>query len=80
MERLSRGRRRGGFAALVFAGLGIYHFCKYRVRFDDLAMSRLSGLGPRFEIAADTLHPQLRELLRFVGVAGNRRYNGHPHD
>ena len=69
-----------GWAALVFAGFGIYRFCKYRVGFDDLAMSRLSSLGPRFEVAADTLHPQWRELLRFVGVAANRRYNGHLHD
>ena len=43
-------------------------------------MSKLSNLGPRFELAADTLHPQWRELLQFVELATERRYKGHPHD
>jgi ATP-dependent RNA helicase DDX49/DBP8 len=68
-----------GWTALVFAGFGIYRFCKYRAGFDDLAISRLPSLGPRFEVAADTLHPQWRELLRFAGAAVNRKYNDHPH-
>ena len=69
-----------GWAALVFAGAGIYRFCKYRIGFDIDAMSKLSNLRPRLEVAADTLQPQWRELLAFVGESTQRRYHGHPHD
>jgi ATP-dependent RNA helicase DDX49/DBP8 len=69
-----------GWAALVFAGFGVYRFCKYRVGFDTAAIARLSMVGPRFEVAADMLHPQWRELLYFVDTATPRRYTGHPHD
>ena len=69
-----------GWAALVFAGAGIYRFCKYRIGFDNDAMSKLSNLGPRLEVAADTLQPEWRELLAFVGESTQRRYHGHPHD
>jgi hypothetical protein len=31
-------------------------------------------------VAADTLHPQWRELLRFVQVPKSRKYTGHSHD
>jgi hypothetical protein len=69
-----------GWAALVFAGFGIYRFCKYRVGFDAAAISRLTNLGPRFEVVADTLQPQWRELLQFVQAPTCRKYTGHPHD
>ena len=49
-----------GWVALVFAGLGIYRFCKYRVGFDDEAMGRLKSLASRFEVAADTIQPHWR--------------------
>jgi hypothetical protein len=69
-----------GWTALVFAGFGIYRFCKYRVGFDTAAISRLTNLGPRFEVVADTLHPQWRELLQFVQAPTCRKYTGQPHD
>lgn len=43
-------------------------------------MLRLQRLRPRFEVAADTLHPQWRALLSVIGASSNRVYNGHPHD
>ena len=43
-------------------------------------MAKLSNLGPRFEVVADTLHPQWHDLLEFVEVATERKYTGHPHD
>lgn len=49
-----------GYAALVFSGMGIYRFCKYRVGFDKDAMRRLKNLKNRLEVAADTLHSTLR--------------------
>ena len=57
-----------GWASLVFAGMGIYRFCKYRVGFDKDAMRRLRNLRKRLEVAADTLHPHWRQLLAIVGV------------
>ncbi|KAF2267809.1 SET domain-containing protein [Lojkania enalia] len=69
-----------GWAALVFAGMGIYRFCKYRVGFDKDAMRRLRSLRPRLEVAADTLHPHWRQLLSIVGEQSVIRYKGHPHD
>jgi len=69
-----------GWAALVFAGMGIYRFCKYRVGFDKDAMRRLQNLRTRLEVAADTLHPHWRQLLPIVGESSSLRYPGHPHE
>ncbi|KAM0276085.1 hypothetical protein ACHAQH_007104 [Verticillium albo-atrum] len=70
----------GGWAALVFAGMGLYRFCKYRVGFTPESMARLRALRPRIEVAADTLHPTWRQLLMIVGESPQRRFCGHPHD
>jgi ATP-dependent RNA helicase DDX49/DBP8 len=69
-----------GWAALVFAGMGIYRFCKYRVGFDQDAMRRLRNLRKRLEVAADTLHPHWRQLLTIVGESQALQYPGHAHD
>ncbi|KAF1938567.1 DEAD-domain-containing protein [Clathrospora elynae] len=69
-----------GWAALVFAGMGIYRFCKYRVGFDKDAMRRLGNLRKRLEVAADTLHPHWRQLLAIVGESQTLQYQGHPHE
>ena len=69
-----------GWAALVFAGMGIYRFCKYRVGFDQDAMRRLRNLRQRLEVAADTLHPHWRQLLTIVGESQVLQYPGHAHD
>ncbi|KAL5115410.1 putative RNA helicase [Pleosporales sp. CAS-2024a] len=69
-----------GYAALVFAGMGIYRFCKYRVGFDQEAMRRLKNLRKRLEVAADTLHPHWRQLLAIVGEPQALKYPGHPHE
>ncbi|KAH6633179.1 hypothetical protein C7974DRAFT_310160 [Boeremia exigua] len=69
-----------GWAALVFAGMGIYRFCKYRVGFDKDAMRRLRNLRKRLEMAADTLHPHWRQLLAIVGEPSTLQYPGHPHE
>ena len=69
-----------GWAALVFAGMGIYRFCKYRVEFTNEAMKRLRSLRTRFEVAADTLQPNWRQLLSIVGETTQLQYPGHPHD
>ncbi|KAF1832211.1 SET domain-containing protein [Decorospora gaudefroyi] len=69
-----------GWAALVFAGMGIYRFCKYRVGFDKDAMRRLKNLRKRLEVAADTLHPHWRQLLAIVGESQTLQYPGHPHE
>jgi ATP-dependent RNA helicase DDX49/DBP8 len=69
-----------GWAALVFAGMGIYRFCKYRVGFDKEAMRRLKNLEKRLEVAADTLHPHWRQLLAIVGEGQALKYPGHPHE
>ncbi|KAF2090875.1 SET domain-containing protein, partial [Saccharata proteae CBS 121410] len=69
-----------GWVALVFAGMGIYRFCKYRVSFDQEAMKRLRSLRHRFEVAADTIHPHWRDLLAFIGEPTERKYTGHQHD
>jgi ATP-dependent RNA helicase DDX49/DBP8 len=69
-----------GWAALVFAGMGIYRFCKYRVDFDRDATRRLQNLRKRLEVAADTLHPNWRQIISIVGVSCRLEYPGHPHD
>ena len=43
-------------------------------------MAKLSRLRSRFEVAADTLQPQWRDLLSVIGVHSRRVYHGHPHD
>ncbi|KAK5627123.1 hypothetical protein RRF57_002838 [Xylaria bambusicola] len=70
----------GGWAALVFAGMGIYRFCKYRVGFDTESMQRLRNLRPALEVAADTMNPSWRRLLSIVGESPVTKYSGHPHD
>lgn len=70
----------GGWAALVFAGMGLYRFCKYRVGFTSANMATLRHFRNRFEVAADTLHPSWRQLLKLVGEPGETMYTGHPHD
>ena len=69
-----------GWVALVFAGMGIYRFCKYRIEFTSDAMKRLQGLRKRFELAADTLHPNWRQILSIVGATPRSQYAGHSHD
>jgi hypothetical protein len=73
-------QKTGGWAALVFAGMGLYRFCKYRVSFDDESFQAFRALKHRFEVAADTLHPRWRQLLGIVGASTERKYTGHPHD
>ncbi|KAI8626286.1 hypothetical protein F5Y19DRAFT_226204 [Xylariaceae sp. FL1651] len=70
----------GGWASLVFAGMGIYRFCKYRIGFDKESMQRLKTLRPALEVVADTMHPNWRQLLSIVGEPSQRIYHGHPHD
>ena len=69
-----------GWAALVFAGMGIYRFCKYRVGFSDNATRRLRNVRKRLEVAADTLHPHWRQVLAIVGEPSTLQYPGHPHE
>lgn len=73
-------KQAGGWAALVFAGMGIYRFCKYRIGFDKDSMQRLRNLRPAIEVAADTLHPNWRQLLTAIGEPSKQIYRGHPHD
>lgn len=70
----------GGWPALVFAGMGLYRFCKYRMSFTDETFSKLRALRPRLEVAADTIHPRWRQLLGIIGDSTDRKYIGHPHD
>ncbi|KAI1870477.1 uncharacterized protein JN550_005405 [Neoarthrinium moseri] len=70
----------GGWAALVFSGMGIYRFSKYRIGFGEDSMQRLRTLRPLFEVAADTLHPGWRYLLGVVGESTQQVYTEHPHD
>ncbi|KAI0490327.1 hypothetical protein F4859DRAFT_457762 [Xylaria cf. heliscus] len=70
----------GGWASLVFAGMGIYRFCKYRIGFDNESMQRLRNLRPALEVAADTMNPNWRRLLSIVGEPSEQLYSGHPHD
>ncbi|CAJ2510307.1 Uu.00g050100.m01.CDS01 [Anthostomella pinea] len=70
----------GGWASLVFAGMGIYRFCKYRIGFDKESMQRLASLRPALKVAADTTHPNWRQLLSIIGESPERVYHGHPHD
>jgi hypothetical protein len=67
-------------APVVFAGTGLYRFCKYRVSFTDQTFTTLRALQHRFEVAADTLHPRWRMLLGIVTASTQPKYTGHPHD
>jgi hypothetical protein len=58
----------------------LYRFCNYRIGFDRDSMSRLKRLRSKFEVAADTIHPEWRTLLSVIGVPSERIYYGHPHD
>ncbi|PVH96778.1 SET domain-containing protein [Periconia macrospinosa] len=69
-----------GWVGLIFTGMGIYRFCKYRVEFNKDAMRRLQNLRKRLEVGADTLHPNWRRILSIVGVSCQNEYTGHPHD
>ncbi|RMX75253.1 hypothetical protein D0869_11794 [Hortaea werneckii] len=73
-------RQHGGWAALVFAGMGLYRFCKYRVSFNEETFGTLRALRHRWELAADTLHPRWRQLLGIIGGPTERKYTGHSHD
>ncbi|KAH7033077.1 uncharacterized protein B0I36DRAFT_407689 [Microdochium trichocladiopsis] len=70
----------GGWSALVFAGMGIYRFCKYRIGFDKDSLQRLRNLRPALEVAADTMHPHWRQLLTVVDLPTQPMYTGHRHD
>ncbi|OJD17773.1 hypothetical protein AJ78_02182 [Emergomyces pasteurianus Ep9510] len=70
----------GGWASLAFASSGVYRFCKYRTGFDDTFISRLQQLRHSFEVAADTLHPEWRQLLEVIGQQTPPCYTGHPHE
>lgn len=70
----------GGWASLIFAGSGVYRFCKYRIGFENGLTTRLRHIAPSLEVAADTLHPGWRDLLRIIDQNGPRRYTGHPHE
>jgi len=44
------------------------------------AMNKLRAIRVRAEVAADTLQPQWRQLLSFVGESTQIHWHGHPHD
>lgn len=69
-----------GWCALVFAGHGIYRFCKYRLGFDHEAVAKLRSIRVRAQVAADTLQPKWRQLLSIVGASTEVHWHGHPHD
>ncbi|KAI6785274.1 SET domain-containing protein [Emericellopsis cladophorae] len=70
----------GGWVPLVFAGMGLYRMCKYRVGLEPGSLSSLKAMRSRFEIAADTIRPEWRKLLVAVGEPTQLHYRGHPHD
>lgn len=69
-----------GWSSLVFAGPGIYRYCKYRSGFDAPATQKLRAISLRAEVAADTLQPQWRQLLACVQQSTEIKWTGHPHD
>lgn len=69
-----------GWAALVFSGMGLYRLCKYRIGLDQKGLDALKCLKSRLEVAADTIHPQWRQLLFLVGEDTRCVFHGHPHD
>ncbi|KAL5002006.1 hypothetical protein BDV10DRAFT_158078 [Aspergillus recurvatus] len=70
----------GGWAALVFASAGVYRFCKYRKEFGEGLFSRLRRIQSSLEVAADTLHPGWRDLLKVIQQDTSAVYHGHPHE
>ncbi|KAG9259109.1 SET domain-containing protein [Emericellopsis atlantica] len=70
----------GGWVPLVFAGMGLYRMCKYRVGLEPGPLSSLKAMRSRLEIAADTIRPEWRKLLVAVGEPTQLHYRGHPHD
>ncbi|CBF89950.1 hypothetical protein AN0219.2 [Aspergillus nidulans FGSC A4] len=70
----------GGWAALVFASAGVYRFCKYRNEFGEGLFSRLRHIRSSLEVAADTLHPGWRDLLKVIQQETLPAYRGHPHE
>lgn len=70
-----------GWVTLIFAGSGLYRYCKYRTT--SLTVNLIAGLRKlqhSFEVAADTLHPRWRELLEVIGIQESCKWSGHPHD
>lgn len=51
-----------------------------RLGFTPQNMSALTRLRTRFEVAADTIHPEWRELLSVVGEQSSCVYRGQPCD
>lgn len=43
-------------------------------------MKLLRSMQQRFEVAADTIHPNWRQMLSIIGENSQRKYHGHPHD
>ncbi|KAL4887658.1 hypothetical protein BJY04DRAFT_176372, partial [Aspergillus karnatakaensis] len=70
----------GGWASLIFASAGVYRFCKYRSSFGEDLFSRLRHIRSSVEVAADTLHPGWRDLLKVIQQDIPSVYHGHPHD
>ncbi|PLB54686.1 SET domain-containing protein [Aspergillus steynii IBT 23096] len=70
----------GGWASLIFASAGVYRFCKYRTGFGEGFSTRLRHIRCSLEVAADTLHPEWRDLLQVIDQGEARRYHGHPHE
>ncbi|KAL2803422.1 hypothetical protein BJX63DRAFT_67995 [Aspergillus granulosus] len=70
----------GGWASLIFASAGVYRFCKYRTEFGEILFSRLRQIKSSLEVAADTLHPGWRDLLRVIQQYTPPVYHGHPHE
>lgn len=48
--------------------------------FNEGLTTRLRQLASSFEVAADTLHPGWRDLLRVVSQGEPGHYRGHPHE
>jgi hypothetical protein len=69
-------QQEGGWVSLVFASMGIYRFCKYRQDFTPQNMATLKRMRPRFEVAADTIHPEWRQLLSIIGEETSCMYLG----
>ncbi|GFF39863.1 SET domain-containing protein SNOG_11806 [Aspergillus udagawae] len=71
----------GGWPSLIFASFGVYRFCKYRTGFGEGFSTRLRHIRSSLEVAADTLHPEWRDLLHVIGQGDTRhQYHGHPHE
>lgn len=51
-------KRAGGWAALVFAGMGLYRLAKYRVAFEEETFATLRAMRHRFEVSQVRREPQ----------------------